>query len=100
MMEINVVLADLLRFIRDFDDLTKPRPNPKGLINMFDNIYLNPEPYGLVLIIGAWNYPFALIAQPMIGAIAAGMFTEKFVTTVSEDVDSGPKNSSKLHMKT
>ncbi|MCJ8278760.1 MAG: aldehyde dehydrogenase [Rivularia sp. ALOHA_DT_140] len=31
-----------------------------------------PEPLGVVLIIGAWNYPFQLVIAPLIGAIAAG----------------------------
>lgn len=31
-----------------------------------------PEPYGVVLIIGAWNYPFNLSLAPLISAIAAG----------------------------
>ena len=31
-----------------------------------------PEPLGVVLIIGPWNYPFQLIIAPLIGAIAAG----------------------------
>jgi len=31
-----------------------------------------PEPLGVVLIIGPWNYPFNLIISPLIGAIAAG----------------------------
>jgi aldehyde dehydrogenase (NAD+) len=31
-----------------------------------------PEPLGVVLIIGPWNYPFQLIISPLIGAIAAG----------------------------
>ncbi|GAB7067474.1 aldehyde dehydrogenase family protein [Mycobacterium hodleri] len=30
------------------------------------------EPYGTVLVIGAWNFPFALTLGPAIGAIAAG----------------------------
>ena len=30
------------------------------------------EPYGTVLIIGAWNYPFYLTLSPAVGAIAAG----------------------------
>lgn len=36
---------------------------------------LYPEPLGVVLIIGAWNYPFNLIISPLIGAIAAGNCT-------------------------
>ena len=30
------------------------------------------EPFGTVLIIGAWNFPFALTLGPAVGAIAAG----------------------------
>ncbi len=30
------------------------------------------EPLGCVLIIGPWNYPFSLILQPLISALAAG----------------------------
>jgi len=29
-------------------------------------------PYGVALIIGAWNYPFQLVLGPLVGAIAAG----------------------------
>eukprot|EP00611_Tribonema_gayanum_P007849 TRINITY_DN17286_c0_g1_i1.p1 TRINITY_DN17286_c0_g1~~TRINITY_DN17286_c0_g1_i1.p1 ORF type:complete len:216 (-),score=74.89 TRINITY_DN17286_c0_g1_i1:1197-1844(-) len=31
-----------------------------------------PEPYGVVLIIGPWNFPFNLVMVPLIAAIAAG----------------------------
>lgn len=31
-----------------------------------------PEPLGVVLVISAWNYPFLLSIDPVIGAIAAG----------------------------
>ncbi|NES78458.1 MULTISPECIES: aldehyde dehydrogenase [Okeania] len=31
-----------------------------------------PEPLGVVLIIGPWNYPFQLVISPLLGAIAAG----------------------------
>jgi len=34
--------------------------------------YVHPEPYGICLIIGAWNYPFQLTLAPLLGAIAAG----------------------------
>ncbi|MEZ0365547.1 aldehyde dehydrogenase family protein [Mycobacterium sp. pUA109] len=30
------------------------------------------EPYGTVLIIGAWNFPFYLTLGPLVGAVAAG----------------------------
>ena len=34
--------------------------------------YIYKEPYGVVLIIGPFNYPFQLVVSPLIGAIAAG----------------------------
>ncbi len=34
--------------------------------------YIRPEPLGVVLIIGAWNFPVQLTLGPLVGAIAAG----------------------------
>lgn len=34
--------------------------------------FLRPEPKGVVLIIGAWNFPLHLVLTPLIGALAAG----------------------------
>jgi len=34
--------------------------------------YYSPAPYGVVLIIGAWNYPLNLCLAPLISALAAG----------------------------
>ncbi|KAF7652352.1 hypothetical protein LDENG_00098100 [Lucifuga dentata] len=45
-----------------------PRPVEKNLLTALDE----PEPLGVVLIIGAWNYPWAVTLQPLVGAIAAG----------------------------
>ena len=33
---------------------------------------IHPEPYGVALIIGPWNYPLQLLLSPLVGAIAAG----------------------------
>ena len=41
----------------------------------FDSFYFSIrllDPYGVVLIIGAWNYPLHLTLAPLAGAIAAG----------------------------
>src|SRR6478672_8895948 len=34
--------------------------------------WVEHEPYGTVLVIGAWNFPFVLTLGPAVGAIAAG----------------------------
>ncbi|MCW5829287.1 MAG: aldehyde dehydrogenase family protein [Deltaproteobacteria bacterium] len=36
------------------------------------NSYIEKEPFGVVLIIGAWNYPLQLTLLPLAGAVAAG----------------------------
>lgn len=42
------------------------------MVNILDGVEIHKDPYGVVLIIGAWNYPLQLTLVPMIGAIAAG----------------------------
>lgn len=49
-----------------------PRHVAKNLLTISDEVYIRPEPLGVVLIIGAWNYPIAVTLQPLVGAIAAG----------------------------
>lgn len=44
----------------------------KNLLTLSDTVYIRPEPLGVVLVLGAWNYPWAVTIQPLIGAIAAG----------------------------
>jgi aldehyde dehydrogenase (NAD+) len=34
--------------------------------------FIRPEPFGVALIIGPWNYPLQLLLSPLVGAIAAG----------------------------
>ena len=40
--------------------------------HLFASSYIYAEPFGVVLIIGPWNYPFQLTLSPLVGAIAAG----------------------------
>ncbi|TRY83663.1 hypothetical protein DNTS_027960 [Danionella cerebrum] len=49
-----------------------PQTVRKNFNSALDDVYIKPEPLGVVLIIGTWNYPWAMIFQPLIGAIAAG----------------------------
>lgn len=44
----------------------------KGLLNMMDTAYIQREPYGVALVMGAWNYPIQITVLPVLGAIAAG----------------------------
>ncbi len=43
-----------------------------GILNFPATSYIYPEPLGVCLVIGAWNYPYQLSFAPVIAAIAAG----------------------------
>ena len=43
-----------------------------SLLNFPSGSYIHSEPYGICLILGAWNYPLQLTFGPLVGAIAAG----------------------------
>ncbi len=43
-----------------------------SLANTPGKSYIIPEPYGTVLVMGAWNYPYQLSLVPVIAAITAG----------------------------
>lgn len=72
MIETNVIVEELDLFIDNLHKWIKPQSLKKDLLNMLNSIYLKPEPCGIALIIGAWNYPFQTSLLPVIGAIAAG----------------------------
>ena len=50
----------------------KPRRVSIPLMYQPSKGFFSSEPYGVVLIIGAWNYPLNLCLAPLISAIAAG----------------------------
>ncbi|KAL3274612.1 hypothetical protein HHI36_015993, partial [Cryptolaemus montrouzieri] len=54
--------------------MTVQKPS-KRFINFFNDVEILSEPYGVVLVIGPWNYPLYLCLAPLIGAIAAGNCT-------------------------
>ena len=50
---------------------TKPRKVKTPITHFPAKSYIYPEPYGVVLIISPWNYPFQLSMMPIVGAISA-----------------------------
>lgn len=70
--EINYCKNDLVESLNNLDEWMKPEKVKKGLMNMMDKAYIKREPFGVTLIIGAWNYPVQLTILPLIGALAAG----------------------------
>jgi aldehyde dehydrogenase (NAD+) len=67
-----VVTKEIDYAIKHLKTWTKPQKAavPPEFSQYSAKVY--PEPLGVVLIIGAWNYPFQIIISPLVGAIAAG----------------------------
>nr|XP_008248572.1 aldehyde dehydrogenase family 3 member A2 isoform X2 [Oryctolagus cuniculus] len=70
--EVITILGEIDFMLNNLADWVTAKPVKKNLFTMLDEAYVQAEPLGVVLIIGAWNYPFVLTIQPLIGAIAAG----------------------------
>lgn len=70
--EIGAALEDLKHIRRRLRRWSAPRRVPTHWTQLPGSAWIYPEPYGVALIIGPWNFPFLLIVAPLIGAIAAG----------------------------
>nr|XP_040125558.1 aldehyde dehydrogenase family 3 member A2 isoform X3 [Ictidomys tridecemlineatus] len=70
--EVITVLGEIDLMLGNLHEWVTAKPVKKNLLTMMDEAYIQPEPLGVILIIGAWNYPFVLTMQPLVGAIAAG----------------------------
>jgi aldehyde dehydrogenase (NAD+) len=70
--EIGFVLSDIDHTLKHLSAWSKPRKVSTPLFVQPGKSYLLPEPLGIVLIIGAWNYPLQLVVAPLVAAIAAG----------------------------
>lgn len=70
--EIALLYSDIDEAIRKIKRWTKVKRVGSNLVNFPAKSYIIPEPLGVSLIIGAWNYPYQLSFAPMIPAIAAG----------------------------
>ena len=70
--ETNYVISDLKATIKNIDSWAKPKKVRSSLLNFPSSDYVYSEPYGHVLIIAPWNYPFQLALCPLIAAVAAG----------------------------
>lgn len=72
LFEINFTRNEIKGTIMELDKWMKPEKAKKNIMLIMDEAMVHSEPYGVALIIGAWNYPLQLTLCPLIGAIAAG----------------------------
>lgn len=70
--EIGIILEEIGVMIKNLNNWTTPQYVSTSLGNLPARSYIYPDPYGVVLVIGAWNYPIQLTLLPIVGAIAAG----------------------------
>ena len=87
MTEISLVKSELHHALGHLKRWAKPRWVRPGLGQMPSSARVLPAPYGTVLIMSPWNYPFMLTLSPLIGAIAAGN------TVVVKPSDYAPQTS-------
>lgn len=70
--EILTVAQELNCAIKKLPSFAKPKKVKTPMTHFPAESLIYSEPYGIVLIIGPWNYPFQLVIDPLIGAISAG----------------------------
>jgi aldehyde dehydrogenase (NAD+) len=70
--ELFVVYKELNLFIKHIKSWSKPKSVSSDWLNFPSSDKIYHVPWGKVLVIAPWNYPFQLAITPVIGAIACG----------------------------
>ena len=85
--EVAMVYDEINMHIKNIKKWSKKRRVKTPLVQFPAKSFIQLEPYGVVLIIGPFNYPFMLTMDPLIGAIAAGN------TAIIKPSESAPETS-------
>ena len=70
--EVAILIKDIEEAQRSLNKWTQAQRVPTNLVNLPGRSSIVPEPLGVCLVIGAWNYPIQLSLAPAIAALAAG----------------------------
>jgi acyl-CoA reductase-like NAD-dependent aldehyde dehydrogenase len=70
--EIDFVRKEAAHAQKHLRRWTRPQRTASPIAIQPGKSVIETAPYGVTLIIGAWNYPFQLVLAPLVGAIAAG----------------------------
>ena len=95
--EFGLVISEINLTLKHMGRWARPRRIRSSMLTFPSRDYIYKEPYGAVLIIAPWNYPFLLSIEPLIMAIAAGntvvvkpseltQYTSRLVTDIIETV--------------
>lgn len=88
--ELLMVQKEIDAFIKNLKEWAAPKRVSGSLLNFPSQDFLLSEPYGTVLMISPWNYPFQLTMAPLVGAVGAGN------TVVLKPSESAPHTSKVL----
>ncbi|CAM4204629.1 aldehyde dehydrogenase [Jeotgalicoccus halotolerans] len=72
MTEIGIVYKEFDYVIKHLRSWNSPEKVSGSMMSFPAKNYVYRDPYGVVLILSPWNYPFNLTMMPLIGAIAGG----------------------------
>jgi len=70
--EIGILITEIDLFLKNIEKWAKPKRVKSSLLSFPSSDYIYSEPYGKVLVISPWNYPFQLAILPVLSAVAAG----------------------------
>jgi aldehyde dehydrogenase (NAD+) len=70
--ELGLILEEIGMMIKNLENWATPQYVSTSIGNLPARSYIYADPYGVALVIGAWNYPVQLTLLPVVGAIAAG----------------------------
>ena len=72
MCEYGLALSELSYMKKHIKKYARDKRVPTPLTNFASRSFVKKMPYGNVLIMSPWNYPFLLTIEPLIDALAAG----------------------------
>ncbi len=72
MCETGMVLEEIRYMIKHIPRFAADRRVRTPLAQFHSKSFVKPSPYGVVLIMSPWNYPFMLTISPLVDALAAG----------------------------
>ena len=67
-----VIISEINTALDNLSQWMKPHVVGNSPINIGATSMIKPDPLGVILVLGAWNYPIQLTFAPVVGAIAAG----------------------------
>lgn len=72
MCEIGLVLSEINYMLKHIRLFSREKTVHTPLAQFHSRSFKKPFPYGVVLIMSPWNYPFFLTIEPLVDAVAAG----------------------------